>query len=159
MADTSSGGSAEERKHRGDPFHESLSKPSGVGDDAQTRTSTSARCPVRATKDYCEDLQAWMWHYYTGHVTWQSWWAATALPCPYYLQPGSGVAATNPQNWYGQVGQMFLPHPAATTSQSSRPGEAGGEAGQQGTQENGNVPRAGECCLVLSGMHTYPKCK
>lgn len=147
MDDTNTGNIAEEKKPRS--FHESLSKPSGSGDNAEARTSTSAKCPVRATREYCEELQAWMWHHCTGYVIWHSWWAATALPCPYYLPPGNGGSSTTPQDWYGQVGQTLLPHPAAATSQSSRPGEAAGGAGlltqqQQVTQENGNAPRAGE---------------
>lgn len=155
MADTNTGDGSGEEKHHADSFHDPLPKPNGVGGDAEARASTSPRCPVRATREYCEELRAWMWQSYAGYVTWQSWLAASALPCPYYVQPGSGVAATSPlvhsQNWYGQVAPTLLPHAAAATSQSIRPGEAAGGAGppaqqQQVPRENGNPPRAGECC-------------
>lgn len=155
MADTNMGVGNGEKRQLTNALHESSSKPNGVGNNAEAKkTSTSAGCPGPATREYCEELQAWMWQYYTGYVTWQSWLAATALPCPYYLQSGSGVAPTTPliisQNWYGQVGQTTLPHPTAAPSRGGRPGEAAGGAGhpaqpqQQVPQENGNAQRAGE---------------
>lgn len=154
MADTHTrDGRGEEKRHT-DSSHEPSSEPNGIGKHAEARASTSAKCAARATREYCEELRAWMWQYYAGYVTWQSWLAATALPCPFFLQPGSGLAATTPlvhsQNWSGQVGHTLLPHPTAATSQSSLPGEAAGGAGhpaqQPVQQENGNAPRAGECC-------------
>lgn len=151
MADTNMGVGTGEKKHHTDSLHESLSKPNGMASEAEAKTTTSGKCPVPATREYCEELQAWMWQYYTGYVSWQGWLAATALPCPYYLQSGSGGATATPfinsQNWYGQVGHTLLPYQAAASPQSSRPGEAALPPPQQQVpQENGNAPRAGECC-------------
>lgn len=81
------------------------------------------------TTEYCEQLQAWMWQYYTGYVTWQSWLtAAAALPCPLVLQSASRAAVPldiNPQNWHN--GLSLASHPTGATSQSTRAdGAAGG---------------------------------
>ena len=114
----------------------------------------------RATTEYCEQLQAWMWQYYTGYVNWQSWLAASAMPCPYYLQSTSGTSTAhldiNSHSWYnGPFGLPLSPYPPAVTSPSSRAGEAAGGAAvsaqpQQLPQENGNAQRPGEryCILV-----------
>lgn len=106
----------------------------------------------RTTTEYCEKLQGWMWQYYTGYVNWQSWMAASAMSCPYYLQSDSGASTTpldiNSQNWYNSpFGLPLSPYPPAATS---RAGEAAGGAAvaaqpqpQQQPQENGNAPRPG----------------
>lgn len=124
----------------------------------------------RATTEYCEKLQAWMWQYYTGYVNWQSWLAAAALPCPYSLQSASGTSTAsldiNSQNWFnGPFGLTLSSYPPAVTSQSSRAGEAAGGAAvsaqpQQLPQENGNAQRPGKCCwrrlmFWLSKMKDY----
>ncbi|XP_008275294.1 protein FAM8A1 [Stegastes partitus] len=107
----------------------------------------------RATTEYCEKLQAWMWQYYTGYVNWQSWLAASAMSCPYYLQPPGGTSTAldfNSHNWYSSpFGLPLLPYPPAVTSPSNRGGEAAGGAAvaaqpqQQQPQENGNAQRPG----------------
>ncbi|XP_041844921.1 protein FAM8A1-like [Melanotaenia boesemani] len=106
----------------------------------------------RATAEYCEKLQAWMWQYYTGYVNWQSWLAATTMSHPYYIQPSSGTSAAfdfNSQNWHNSpFGLPLLPYPPAVTSPSSRVGQAvvGAAAAaqpQQQPQENGNAQRPG----------------
>ncbi|KAM9353663.1 protein FAM8A1 [Symphorus nematophorus] len=107
----------------------------------------------RATTEYCEQLQAWMWQYYTGYVNWQSWLAASAMPCPYYLQSTSGTSTApldiNSHSWYnGPFGLPLSPYPPAVTSPNSRAGEAAGGAAvsaqpQQLPQENGNAQRPG----------------
>lgn len=114
----------------------------------------------RATTEYCEKLQAWMWQYYTGYVNWQSWLAAVALPCPYSLQSASGTSTApldiNSQNWYnGPLGLTLSSFPPVVTSQSSRAGEAAAGAAasaqpQQLPQENGNAQRPGKCCCLAS---------
>lgn len=151
MADTNMGVGNGKKKHfvNTDSLHDTLSKRNGNDDNAGDRTS-SGKC--RATREYCEQLQAWMWQYYTGYVNWQSWLAATALPCPYDLPSASGTSTTTPymnsQNWFvGPVGQTLLPYPPPVTSQSSRAGEAGVSVPpqQQVPQENGNAQRAGAC--------------
>ncbi|XP_029360770.1 protein FAM8A1 [Echeneis naucrates] len=113
----------------------------------------------RATSEYCEKLQGWMWQYYTGYVNWQSWLAASAMSCPQYLQSASGASTTsldlNSQHWYqSPLGLPMPPYPPAVVSSSSRTGEAAGGAAapglppppppqQQPRQENGNAQRAG----------------
>ncbi|KAM4580122.1 protein FAM8A1-like [Odontesthes bonariensis] len=106
----------------------------------------------RATAEYCEKLQAWMWQYYNGYLNWQSWLAASAMSCPYYLQPSSGTTVDfNSQNWYNSpFGLPLSPYSAAVTSPGSRVGEAiagAAVAAQpqqlQPLQGNGNAQRPG----------------
>ncbi|XP_028985956.3 protein FAM8A1-like [Betta splendens] len=104
----------------------------------------------RATTEYCEKLQAWMWQYYTGYVHWQSWLAASAMTCPHYSQAASGTSAAVPDftspTWcagpFGLPPPLPLPYPPPVASASSRPGEAAVSA-QAPQQEHGNVPRPG----------------
>lgn len=106
------------------------------------------------TTEYCEQLQAWMWQYYTGYVSWQSWLtAAAALPCPFVLQSATGATVPldiNPQNWHNGP---LASHPAGATSQSNRAGGAAGGATvsaqpQQLAPENANARRQGKLCSV-----------
>ncbi|XP_071326172.1 protein FAM8A1-like [Trachinotus anak] len=113
----------------------------------------------RATSEYCEKLQAWMWQYYTGYVNWQSWLAASAMSYPHYLQSASGTSTApldfSSQHWHNSpFGLPLSPYPPAVASSSSRVGEAGGGAAvpgqpqqqqqqQQQPQENGNAQRPG----------------
>ncbi|KAK5862372.1 hypothetical protein PBY51_017776 [Eleginops maclovinus] len=102
------------------------------------------------TTEYCEKLQGWMWQYYTGNVSWQSWVAATS--CPYYLQSDTGPSTTpldiNSMNWYN--GPFGLPLSIYPPAGSSLAGEAAVTAQpqqqpqqQQQQQENGNAQRPG----------------
>ncbi|XP_051263065.1 protein FAM8A1 [Dicentrarchus labrax] len=104
----------------------------------------------RATAEYCEQLQAWMWQYYTGYVNWQSWLAASAMSYPCYIQSASGTSMApldiNSHNWYN--GLPLSLYPPAVTSPGSRAGEAAGGAAvstqpQQLPQGNGNAQRPG----------------
>ncbi|XP_074539854.1 protein FAM8A1-like [Halichoeres trimaculatus] len=109
----------------------------------------------RATTEYCEKLQAWMWQYYTGYVNWQGWMAASAMSCPYYLHSANGTSTTafdiNSQNWYASPFVLPLsPYSPVVGSTSSRTGEAAGGAAvsaqpqqQHPPQENGNAQRPG----------------
>ncbi|XP_039972723.1 protein FAM8A1-like [Xiphias gladius] len=108
----------------------------------------------RATSEYCEKLQAWMWQYYTGYVNWQSWLAASAMSFPHYLQSASGTSTGsldfNSQHWHNSpFGLPLSPYPSAAASPSSRVGEPAGGAAvpgqpqQQQPQENGNAQRPG----------------
>lgn len=107
----------------------------------------------RATAEYCEKLQAWMWQYYTGYVNWQCWLAASAMSYPVYLQPSSGASTaveSHSQNWYNSpFGLPLSPYPpAAVTSSGSRVGEAaaGAAVAAQPPRENGNAQRQGNSC-------------
>ncbi|GAA6227084.1 protein FAM8A1-like [Lates japonicus] len=107
----------------------------------------------RATSEYCEKLQAWMWQYYTGYVNWQSWLAASAMSYPHYLQSPSGTSTAsldfNSQHWYSSSFSLPLsPYPPAVSTSNSRVGEVAGGAAvpgqpQQQPQENGNAQRPG----------------
>lgn len=116
------------------------------------------------TTEYCEQLQAWMWQYYTGYVNWQSWLTATAaLPCPFVLQPPTGVSVPldiNSHTWHsGPFGLTLSSHPAGVAPQSTRAGGAAGGAPvtaqpQQLPPENGNALRQGTRGQVpTSGKH------
>uniref|UniRef100_A0A3Q4AG12 RDD domain-containing protein n=1 Tax=Mola mola TaxID=94237 RepID=A0A3Q4AG12_MOLML len=109
------------------------------------------------TTEYCGQLHAWMWQYYTGYVNWQSWLAAAALPCPYAFQPASGTSTIGSQNWYnGPHGLALSSYPPAATSRSSRAGEAAaGRAAvsaqpQQLPREHGNAQRPGHFFYLRS---------
>lgn len=112
----------------------------------------------RATREYCEQLQAWIWQYYSGYVTWQSCLAASSYPC--YLQSASGTSTThldfNSQNWHSLFGVPLTPYPLAGSSPSSRAGEPAGAAAavpaqpQQHPQENGNARRPGKGCTPVN---------
>ncbi|XP_060937914.1 protein FAM8A1-like [Limanda limanda] len=126
------------------------------GEEAPRRTEPRGNMAgeSRATAEYCEQLQAWMWQYYTGYVTWQSWLAASAMSYPQYLHSSGGTAASSVDfmspHWYNSPFALPLsPHPATGTSPSGgRAGEAAGRAAAAGQplqqpQENGNPPRPG----------------
>ncbi|XP_047455676.1 protein FAM8A1-like [Mugil cephalus] len=125
-------------------------------DDATQRTGNENHAEgkkgvseSRATAEYCEKLQAWMWQYYSGYVSWQSWLAASTMSCPYYLQPPNGTSTAlefNSQDWYNSpFGLPLSSYPPAVTSPSSRAGEGSGGAAvaAQPPQENGNAQRPG----------------
>ncbi|KAM9782634.1 protein FAM8A1 [Neosynchiropus ocellatus] len=88
-----------------------------------------------STAEYCAQLQAWMWQYYTGYVAWQSWLAASAWPSPWCLPPGPAAE----QTWLGAP--LGLPPVPAPASRASAP--AGGAPPPQPPLENGDVRRAG----------------
>uniref|UniRef100_A0A7N9AQK7 Protein FAM8A1-like n=1 Tax=Mastacembelus armatus TaxID=205130 RepID=A0A7N9AQK7_9TELE len=104
----------------------------------------------RATTEYCEELKAWIWQYYSGYVSWQSWLTASAMSYP-YLQSAGGASTTFPDftspNLYNSPFSVPLsPYSPSVTSASSRAGEAAGGAAvptQAQQQENGNAQRAG----------------
>ncbi|XP_076010061.1 protein FAM8A1-like [Genypterus blacodes] len=106
----------------------------------------------RVTTEYCEKLQAWMWQYYTGYVSWQSCLTMSAMSSPYYLNApsGGGMAPLDlSHNWYSSTfGLPVSPYtPAAASSPGSRTGDAAGgaaaAAAQPQQQDNGNAPRQG----------------
>ncbi|KAM8826306.1 protein FAM8A1 isoform 2-T2 [Synchiropus picturatus] len=101
-----------------------------------------------STADYCEKLQAWMWQYYSGYVTWQSWLAASAWSYPWYLPPSPAAAELSSQNW---LGAPFAPPPTVAAPASRTSAAAGGavvapaqpQQQQQQPQDNGPGRRAG----------------
>ncbi|KAM7420695.1 hypothetical protein PAMA_015087 [Pampus argenteus] len=109
----------------------------------------------RATAEYCEKLQAWMWQYYTGYATWQSWLGASSMSYPCYLQSAGRTLTApldfNSQNWYNSpFGLPLSPYYSpAVASPGSRAGETAGGAAvaaqpqPQQQQGNGNAQRPG----------------
>ncbi|XP_068616476.1 protein FAM8A1-like [Brachionichthys hirsutus] len=90
----------------------------------------------RSTTEYCAQLQAWMWQYYSGYGSWQSWLAASAMSsCP-YLQSANGMSASH--DWYGG------PFALSASSPSSRAGGVAVTAQPPPPpQERGNAQRPG----------------
>ncbi|XP_058503878.1 protein FAM8A1-like [Solea solea] len=109
-----------------------------------------------ATSEYCEKLQAWMWQYYTGYVSWHSWLAASAMSYPQFLHATSGTSPASvdfiSQQWFNSL--PLSPYPPAVASPGSR---IGGDAvpgqppqQQQQPQENGNAQRPGREYIIPS---------
>lgn len=119
-----------------------------------------------ATAEYCAKLQQWMWQYYWGYASWQSWVALSAFSFPPPLSfpppgidaqtpgtPASTAAGTGQQvfdtrSWYSYYpfAASFPPLPAGTeqSSATSPPPSADARPGQQ---QNGNPPQAGRAQL------------
>lgn len=99
--------------------------------------------------EYCNKLREWMWHYYCGYASWQSWMCVPALPLsPLWFppQPGSQAANIPPypraptsadiSNWYIQLTsppQMNAPQAgnSSTSTTPASPAQANGNPAQQ----------------------------
>uniref|UniRef100_A0A146PS75 FAM8A1 n=1 Tax=Fundulus heteroclitus TaxID=8078 RepID=A0A146PS75_FUNHE len=116
-----------------------------------------------ATTEYCLKLQRWMWEYYWGYASWQSWAALPAFPSP----PPSSAARTPAAHTSTPVGgqQMFDPgswygHPYAFRPPgSSPPPHPGGVQAEQRPaatdarrQQNGHPPQAGREYTIPSPL-------
>ncbi|XP_061810532.1 protein FAM8A1-like isoform X2 [Nerophis lumbriciformis] len=114
------------------------------------------------TAEYCDKLQAWMCHYYTGYVTWQSWLAASAMSYPCVLQSVSGTSTAHLDSAYQSLftGPLGFPLSApgpASASPGSRAGDAASGAAvptqpRQLQQENGNARRPGQEYTIPSPL-------
>lgn len=122
-------------------------------------------CAKRTTTQYCEELQTWMWQYYTGYVHWQSWGSVCANY--YLLHPANGTTTAHTeftgfdaQNWYNNpfglpLSTYYSPGTPGTPSPSSHTGQAPGTSSlaaaaavpphtqQQQTQDHRNAHRPG----------------
>ncbi|KAG7279533.1 hypothetical protein CRUP_034634 [Coryphaenoides rupestris] len=136
-------------------------------------------CAKRTTTQYCEELQTWMWQYYTGYVHWQSWASvcAATLHNSYHLllHPADGTSAEftgfDAQNWYNNPFGLPLStysspgsHTAqapgsSSSSSSSLPAAAAAAAAavvpphtqqQQQTQDHRNAHRPGREYIIPS---------
>lgn len=108
--------------------------------------------------EYCNKLREWMWHYYCGYASWQSWMCMSALPLspPWFpLQPGSQAANIPPylpaptsadiSNWYIQ-----LTSPPQTNA-SAAPQAGNSSTSTPPAQANGNpVQQAGTLVSVFA---------
>uniref|UniRef100_A0A671PCE0 Family with sequence similarity 8 member A1a n=1 Tax=Sinocyclocheilus anshuiensis TaxID=1608454 RepID=A0A671PCE0_9TELE len=69
--------------------------------------------------EYCQRLQQWMWRYYSGYVSWQSW---VFLSAPLFPPPAGGSAsayAATPADIAAWCNQMSSRPAAAATSSSA----------------------------------------
>ncbi|XP_016388597.1 protein FAM8A1-like [Sinocyclocheilus rhinocerous] len=72
-----------------------------------------------STTEYCQRLQQWMWRYYSGYVSWQSW---VFLSAPLFPPPAGGSAsacAATPADIAAWCNQMSSRPAAAATSSSA----------------------------------------
>lgn len=103
--------------------------------------------------EYCNKLREWMWHYYCGYASWQSWMCVSVLPLspPWFSpQPDSQAAnipsyppaptAADISNWYIQL--ISLPQTNAPQAGSSTTSPASVAAASP-AQANGNPVQAG----------------
>lgn len=80
------------------------------------------------TTEYCARLQQWMWRYYSGYVSWQSWvlMSAPLFPTPQFgcQAPGSSASgypatAADIAGWYNQMSSPGAIRPADTATFST----------------------------------------
>ncbi|KAM3873352.1 protein FAM8A1-like [Diretmus argenteus] len=142
------------------PFCNKVKLTDNVIETASSRHTSEGKkeevCEKRATTEYCERLQAWMWQYYTGYVNWHSW---LAVSNPFYLPQSThgplaaplDFASFDAQNWYNNpFGLPLSPYPPLVPTPGSQAGDAGGAGTrpaavptQTQPQENGNAQRPG----------------
>lgn len=106
--------------------------------------------------EYCNKLREWMWHYYCGYASWQSWMCVSALPLtpPWFPpQPGSQGANIPPyppaptsadiSNWYIQL--TSAPHfnapQSGNSSASALPAASPAQANLNPAQQAGTLAR------------------
>ncbi|KAK2887093.1 hypothetical protein QQF64_013936 [Cirrhinus molitorella] len=76
------------------------------------------------TTEYCKQLQQWMWRYYSGYVSWQSWvfMSAPLFPPPHFGSQAPGGSSATPADiaaWYNQMSSPPSGRPAATATSST----------------------------------------
>lgn len=120
-----------------------------------------------ATTEYCQKLQQWMWNYYWGYASWQSWVALSTLPVPPPARLPDGTPSTaqitgqppfDPRNWYnqpyplsfaagypGDAPNAFYQTTASHTNADSRTGQ----------QPNGTPPQPGREYTVPSPLQRF----
>lgn len=110
-----------------------------------------------ATAQYCEKLQQWIWQYYWGYASWQSWLALSALPPPCgFPSPGTSTQATGAStsgggqpgldagSWYNYPAALSAyPGGTHTGQNSTATTTPGAEARPAQQPQNGNPVQAG----------------
>lgn len=141
---------------------------SGPQSDAKPQTT--------ATTEYCANLQQWMWHYYCGYSSWQSWAALAAFPFPpprSLSPPGTSVhtpsapasTSAGAQQGFDTRHRHSYSYPFSFPASFSHPGGAQTEQRaaasptpatdartaqqQQHQQQNENEPQAGKVQFSL----------
>ncbi|XP_068189553.1 protein FAM8A1 [Antennarius striatus] len=124
-----------------------------------------------ATAEYCAKLQRWMWQYYWGQASWQSWAALTAFPPPCRFPP-PGWSAQTPGvpaatsvggqhgSWYSYPYPIsfpaYPPHPAgAQPGYSSTGAPAPAADARPAQQQNGNPPQPGREYTIPSPLQRF----
>uniref|UniRef100_A0A3P8SU01 Family with sequence similarity 8 member A1a n=1 Tax=Amphiprion percula TaxID=161767 RepID=A0A3P8SU01_AMPPE len=150
-----------------------------TGDRSSDDTKNGTKPPESsATTEYCAKLQQWMWQYYWGYASWQSWLALSAFPFPPLCgvpPPGTG-AQTQPRapastsgsevfydtrNWYSYPYPLGFPasspHPGGTyTGQSSADTPlTATDARPALQQQTGNPPQAGREYTIPSPLQRF----
>ncbi|XP_042362709.1 protein FAM8A1 [Plectropomus leopardus] len=142
-----------------------------TSDNSRDGPDSDAKQPQStATTEYCAKLQQWMWQYYWGYASWQSWLALSAFPFPPPCSfPPSGTSAHTPgppasasgggqqafdtQNWYS------YPYPLSFPASHPHPGgahtEQTSDARRPAQQQNGNPPQAGREYTIPSPLQRF----
>lgn len=125
---------------------------------------SDAKSPqTTATTEYCAELQRWIWQYYWGYASWQTWPALSAFPPPCSFRPpgtsaqtpgthdsstGNGQQPFDAGSWYSYPHPLSFPtsssHPAGARTEQSAAATPGTDA-RPAQQQNGNPPQAGMC--------------
>ncbi|XP_053478019.1 protein FAM8A1 [Ictalurus furcatus] len=131
-----------------------------------------------AKSEYCEKLQEWMWQYYCGYVSWQSWVTVFPFPPCFPTQaatgslraPTWGVDLPTPdlQTWISHSSAVpfssfpSVPPPSTTTAAhnaSERQVEINGQSQNlpvpQNLQQNGNAQQPGREYYIPSPLHRF----
>lgn len=118
---------------------------------AISKSASQAVADLTAKSLYCEKLQKWMWQYYCGYVSWQSWSTMFPFPPCFPSQsasgslraPAWGADVSNPdlRTWISHSpGVSFSPFPSVPVHTAST---AANNASERQVQVNGqslNVP-------------------
>ncbi|XP_070703027.1 protein FAM8A1 [Pempheris klunzingeri] len=122
-----------------------------------------------ATTIYCGRLQQWMWQYYWGYASWQSWAALSALPFPPPCRlPPPGTSAQTPAthaSTFGGEQQAFdtsywYNHHYPFSFPASSPPPGGVQTGQSSAgdarrQQTGNPAQAGREYTIPSPLQRF----
>ncbi|XP_038581572.1 protein FAM8A1 [Micropterus salmoides] len=130
-----------------------------------------------ATTEYCAKLQQWMWQYYWGYASWQSWVTLSAFPfpppCSFPLPgtstqtPGTPASTSGGEQHAFDTGNWYsYPYPLSFPASSNHPGGAQTEQRSATTptpatdarpaqQQNGNAPQAGQEYTIPSPLQRF----
>ncbi|KAG7335669.1 hypothetical protein KOW79_000362 [Hemibagrus wyckioides] len=131
-----------------------------------------------AKSQYCEKLQEWMWQYYCGYVSWQSWVTVFPFPPCFPTQvtsgslrpPTGGADLSNPDlytwitHWSGVPFSAFpsIPAPSSSTAANNASerqvlinGQSQNGPVSQHVQQNGNAQQPGREYFIPSLLHRF----
>ncbi|XP_073319260.1 protein FAM8A1 [Pagrus major] len=146
-------------------------------DNRRDGPESDAKPPhTTATTEYCAKLQQWMWQYYWGYASWQSWLALSAFPPPCGFPPpgagahspgtpastsgGGGQQGFDTGNWYSYPYPLSFPasfpHPAQTEqSSAAAPAPASAADARPAQHQNGNPAQAGREYTIPSPLQRF----